>query len=176
MSSLVTSLQPCSSIQESTALLAAGWRLESSPVTRAGSRRWRWRAPTRAYTSPLRDDQSRRTQELILDAFTELLADKRAGDITTSEIAERAGVSQPTVYRHFSDREALLAGLSARLSVLMDADMPEIPAPANRVTGRVLASFHPADQRDVLRRLPDGCKLWRHRYCSHHGAVSSPGL
>jgi AcrR family transcriptional regulator len=79
---------------------------------------------TRVYTSPLRDEQARRTQELILDAFTELLAGKRADDITTREIAERARVSQPTVYRHFSDRKALLAGLSARLAGLMQADAP----------------------------------------------------
>ena len=77
--------------------------------------------PTRAYNSPLREDQSRRTQGLILDAFTELLTDRRADDITTREIAERAGVSQPTVYRHFPDREALLAGISARVAKLMDA-------------------------------------------------------
>ena len=75
----------------------------------------------RTYNSPLRDDQSHRTQGLILDAFTELLADRRADDITTREIAEGAGVSQPTVYRHFPDRDALLGGISARVADLMDA-------------------------------------------------------
>lgn len=77
--------------------------------------------PTRAYDSPLREDQAHRTQGLILDAFTELLADRRADDITTREIADRAGVSQPTVYRHFPDRDALLGGISARVADLMDA-------------------------------------------------------
>ena len=77
--------------------------------------------PTRAYDSPLREDQAHRTQGLILDAFTELLADRRADDITTREIAEGAGVSQPTVYRHFPDRDALLGGISARVADLMDA-------------------------------------------------------
>jgi len=77
---------------------------------------------SRTYTSPLREDQSRRTRALILEAFTELLADRRADDITTKDIAARAGVSQPTVYRHFPDREALLRGLTLRLGEVADID------------------------------------------------------
>ena len=72
----------------------------------------------RPYHSPLRQEQVRRTRDLILDALTELLADRRADDITTREIAAHAGVSQPTVYRHFPDRTALLAGISARVNEL----------------------------------------------------------
>ena len=74
----------------------------------------------RTYNSPLREAQARRTRDHILDAFTELLADSRADEITTRKIAKRAGVSQPTVYRHFPDREALLRGISSRLADLMD--------------------------------------------------------
>jgi len=70
--------------------------------------------PARPYHSPLREEQARKTRDLILDALIELLADRRADDITTREIAERAGVSQPTVYRHFPDRTALLEGITAR--------------------------------------------------------------
>lgn len=69
---------------------------------------------SRPYRSPLREEQARKTRDLILDALIELLADRRADDITTREIAERAGVSQPTVYRHFPDRSALLEGITAR--------------------------------------------------------------
>jgi AcrR family transcriptional regulator len=79
--------------------------------------------PARTYQSPLRDEQARRTRNLILDALVELLADRRADDITTREIANRAGVSQPTVYRHFADRTALLQGISARIGDLMN--MPD---------------------------------------------------
>lgn len=74
--------------------------------------------PTRPYNSPLREEQARKTRDLILDALVELLADRRADDITTREIAEWAGVSQPTVYRHFPDRTALLEGISARVAEL----------------------------------------------------------
>src|SRR5262245_28488143 len=79
----------------------------------------------RTYRSPLRDEQARRTRDRILDALVELLADRRADDITTREIAERAGVSQPTVYRHFPDRTALLAGISARVNEVMGGRFEE---------------------------------------------------
>ena len=69
----------------------------------------------RAYSSPLRESQVQRTRELILDALTALLADHPADQISTREIAERAGVSPATVYRHYSDRQALLEGLSDRI-------------------------------------------------------------
>ena len=72
----------------------------------------------RSYHSPLREEQLRQTRDQILDALTELLADRRADEITTREIAALAGVSQPTVYRHFPDRTALLAGISARINEL----------------------------------------------------------
>jgi AcrR family transcriptional regulator len=82
---------------------------------------------SRPYRSPLREEQARRTRDLVLDSFTELLADRRADDITTREIAARAGVSHATVYRHFPDRTALLEGLSARIG--MRVGLPEgIPA------------------------------------------------
>jgi AcrR family transcriptional regulator len=70
----------------------------------------------RRYSSPLREQQAGRTRELILDALTELLADHRADEVSTREIAERAGVSQPTVYRHFPDRTALVEGLANRVA------------------------------------------------------------
>jgi AcrR family transcriptional regulator len=51
-----------------------------------------------------------RSRRAILDAARELYAD----DVTASfaEIAVRAGVGQATVYRHFTDRQALLAELA----------------------------------------------------------------
>jgi len=82
----------------------------------------------RRYHSPLRERQARRTQKEILDAFTALLADNRVDEITSREIAEAAGVSQPTLYRHFPDREALLYGITARITELMY--MPDGPPAA----------------------------------------------
>ena len=65
---------------------------------------------------------------LILDALTELLATHRVDEVSTKQIAERAGVSQPTVYRHFPDRAALVHGLTDRIEQLIAA--AGIPEPA----------------------------------------------
>ncbi len=73
------------------------------------------RSTRKAYTSTLRDRQMAQTRELILDAVTTLLGDRRADEVTTRDIAAAAGVSERTVYRHFPDRTALLDGLSQRL-------------------------------------------------------------
>ena len=94
----------------------------------------------RSYRSPLREAQAQRTRALVLDAFTALLADRRADDITTKEIAERAGVSQPTVYRHFPDRAALLQGLADRVDELMGPSIPT-GATLDDIASRVEAVF-----------------------------------
>ena len=69
----------------------------------------------RPYSSPLREGQAQRTRDLILDSLTELLATQRVDEVSTKKIAERARVSQPTVYRHFPDRAALVQGLTDRI-------------------------------------------------------------
>jgi AcrR family transcriptional regulator len=74
------------------------------------------RSTSKPYTSTLRDRQVAQTRDLILDAVTSLLDDRRADEVTTRDIAAVAGVSERTVYRHFPDRDALLEGLSRRLS------------------------------------------------------------
>jgi AcrR family transcriptional regulator len=76
----------------------------------------------RSYTSPLREAQARQTRDAILDALTQLLAAQPADQISTREIAERAGVSQPTVYRYFPDRQALLDGLADHVDALAGSD------------------------------------------------------
>jgi AcrR family transcriptional regulator len=76
------------------------------------------RSTPKRYTSTLRDRQVAQTRELILDAVTTLLGDRRADEVSTRDIAATAGVSERTVYRHFPDRDALLEGLSQRWSNL----------------------------------------------------------
>src|ERR1700761_363006 len=60
-------------------------------------------------STPMRKDAAR-SRRAILDAARELYAD----DTTASfaEIAVHAEVGQATVYRHFDDRQALLAQLA----------------------------------------------------------------
>jgi AcrR family transcriptional regulator len=77
-------------------------------------------AERKPYRSTLRERQAAQTRELILDALTTLLGDRRADEVTMRDIATEAGVSERTVYRHFPDRAALLQGLTGRLPALGD--------------------------------------------------------
>src|SRR6187200_3032443 len=67
---------------------------------------------TRSYTSPLRDRQTAETRTVILEALGAELAAGAIDDFSVARLAQRAGVSERTVYRHFPTREALLDGLS----------------------------------------------------------------
>jgi len=51
------------------------------------------------------------TRDRILEALIQLLAEGRLHDFTIRDVAERAGVSYASVYRHYSTREALLRAL-----------------------------------------------------------------
>ena len=81
----------------------------------------------RTYSSPLRKSRASRTRDLILDALTELLANHRVDEVSTKQIAELAGVSQPTVYRHFPDRAALVEGLADRIEQQVVAEGGHTP-------------------------------------------------
>jgi AcrR family transcriptional regulator len=51
------------------------------------------------------------TRDDILTAAAELLVESSNGDVSTRAICERAGVQAPTLYRHFGDKDALLAAV-----------------------------------------------------------------
>jgi AcrR family transcriptional regulator len=56
----------------------------------------------------VRQEQTDRTRQRILDAAAELFGSARPADLTIPVVAERAGVSLRTVYRYFPTKEALL--------------------------------------------------------------------
>jgi len=47
----------------------------------------------------------------ILHAATELLAASPTGDISTRAVCDAAGVGQPVLYRHFGDKDGLIAAV-----------------------------------------------------------------
>jgi len=119
-------------------------------------------ATSRTYSSPLRERQVQRTRDLVLDALTGLLSELPSDEITTREIAERAGVSQPTVYRHFPDRTALLEGLTARMVAVIAASggepeltsIDELAARASRALALTEAHAVEATAEAVLNADP----------------------
>ncbi len=66
---------------------------------------------TAAATSTLRERIRETTVQTILDAAEEVFADAGLHAAHMGTIAAKAGVSVGTLYNHFEDREALLAGL-----------------------------------------------------------------
>lgn len=64
-------------------------------------------ASTRAQRPP-RQPRSRRTEERILRAFGELLADARFEDVSVQQVAGRAGVSVGGFYARFASKDDLL--------------------------------------------------------------------
>ncbi len=83
---------------------------------------------SRSYKSPLRDEQAEATRERILEAALRVLADGAAA-FTMPAVAKAAGVSLPTVYRLFPNKEALTAG--ARAAVKRHFGIDESPRPSS---------------------------------------------
>jgi AcrR family transcriptional regulator len=59
----------------------------------------------------LRARQTELTRDLILEALVGLIGERRLADFSVQDVADRAGMSLRTVYRHFASREALLDAL-----------------------------------------------------------------
>lgn len=53
------------------------------------------------------DPRTKRTRQLLLDAFGQLLTEKSFEDITVQDITERATVNRATFYAHFEDKYIL---------------------------------------------------------------------
>jgi len=91
-------------------------------------------------------------REEIVQAVIELAASDGTGQITTQAIADRVGIAQPTVFRHFKTRDRIL-----------EAVIEWIARHLLGVVGSVAAGTGPADER--LRRLLEQqlCFIAKHR-------------
>jgi AcrR family transcriptional regulator len=66
---------------------------------------------SRKYDSPERAQAKQDTRERILDAVVEVVTRQGVHAFTVQNVANAAGVSHRTIYRHFATREDLLDGL-----------------------------------------------------------------
>jgi AcrR family transcriptional regulator len=76
-------------------------------------------AAPRQYDSPVRRKQTARTRGRILSAGADLARDAETwdwSDLTFKAVAERAGISERTVYRYFSSEHDLHTAVMARLT------------------------------------------------------------
>ncbi|HUS23580.1 MAG TPA: TetR/AcrR family transcriptional regulator [Candidatus Binatia bacterium] len=92
-------------------------------------------------------------REALLDIANQQLARKGHADISLRELARMAGVSPNAAYRHFADKEALLAALAAGGFTRMATEQGKAvaahqdPMQRHRAAGRTYVRFardHPA--------------------------------
>lgn len=84
------------------------------------------RTARRPYASALREQQAEATRHRILDALIRTMA-RGLAEVSMPAVAEEAGVSVPTVYRHFGSKKNLFAALgpyAARQAGLMPDIQP----------------------------------------------------
>jgi len=62
----------------------------------------------RTRTPPIRTPQARTVQTRIVEVAAALLAKSVDGDVSTREICDAAGVTAPTLYHYFRDKESLI--------------------------------------------------------------------
>lgn len=143
--------------------------------------------PRRRYDSPARRALAAQTRDRIVDAATELVhgfASWDWRDLTFRAVADRAGVGERTVYRHFPTERHLHDAVMARLErdagvTYEDVDLTNLAEVAGRVFGSLQRfsvgqsvrtpadpTFVGADQRRrdaVLRAVSQAAPDWTPR-------------
>jgi AcrR family transcriptional regulator len=95
------------------------------------------------YRSSLRREQKEQTRARILDGLARAMASGIA-ELSVPAVARHAGVSIPTVYRHFATKKALVAALASH--VARQGGVGEVPEPKDP---EALAALTP----ELFRRL-----------------------
>lgn len=67
-------------------------------------------------------------REEILDRAIELIRENGLAGLTMKKVAERVGFTEPAIYRHFPNKQALLLGVADRLGSLFLGPVREIDA------------------------------------------------
>ena len=111
--------------------------------------------------------RSRQTVTRILDAAAAIADEQGVDAATTRAIADRAGVSPPSLYRFFADRDAILDELLEQHCAVLDARCVEaeqtwaVTSVADLLNNEI--DLHVA----YYRRYPSSARLWM-------GARTSP--
>lgn len=113
---------------------------------------------TDASAPSLRERQKSLTRDAILDALAETIVDQGLHDFSVQDVADRAGVSHRTVYRHFPDRDALLDGMAAKLDTLFrERELSVLPDVAEDIAGQIRSAFDVfAEHRPLVRAVAVG--------------------
>jgi AcrR family transcriptional regulator len=120
---------------------------ERNPLVNSGIILLTSDAMARPYISQLRRDQYQTTRVRIIEAVARVLA-RGVTELSVPAVAEEAGVSVATVYRHFPTKADLVAALRAHIFIRIEA------SPADFASGK----FGSLDE--VLDQLPKVALRW----------------
>lgn len=102
---------------------------------------------TRAYNSPLRERQGRRTRRVILEAASEVIVRNGVADFSLRDVAAQAEVSERTVYNYFANRQAVLDGLADHVDDrLWELGVQEDPRDVEDFTEFMVGIFRALDE------------------------------
>jgi AcrR family transcriptional regulator len=107
--------------------------------------------PARAYRSELRAQQADETRARILDATARVMAAGIAS-VSVPAVAREAGVSVPTIYRHFATKGDLIADVYPHLERRAGLHRPVPPRSMDELRDGVRAYFDHVDSFDDLAR------------------------
>ena len=98
------------------------------------------------------EDRRLRTRNQVLDAALRLFDEHGYLGVRVEDIATEAGVSRATFYKHFTEREQVLAELFERLLGAEEALAPEPPADASQTTEQQIVGLVEAAVRRMLEQ------------------------
>jgi AcrR family transcriptional regulator len=112
--------------------------------------------PRRRYESPVRRERAAQTRENILEAGAALVRESSISDwrgVTIRAVADRAGVNERTVYRHFDNERVLRDAVMQRLENDVGIDLAQlrladVADAAARIFEHVAA--YPRDRRPAI--------------------------
>ena len=108
-------------------------------------------ATGRGYRSQLREQQAEETRARILDATVRVMAAGLAS-VSIPAVAREAGVSVPTIYRHFGTKRDLLAAVYPHIVRRAGLDEMVVPRSVDELRDGVRAIFDRVDSFDDLAR------------------------
>ena len=106
----------------------------------------------RTYSSKLREQQAEDTRARILDAAIRVMADGLAY-VSIPAVARQAGVSVPTVYRHFATKRDLLGAVYPHSVRSAGLDKLVPPRSMDELREGVRSYFDRTDSLDDLARV-----------------------
>lgn len=105
----------------------------------------------RTYQSEVRDAQAEATREKILESVVVVMAGG-AAELTVPAVAKEAGVSIPTVYRHFGNKQGLMSALVGHIGDRLGISPEMAPADITDIDGFVRVLFRQLEEADPLIR------------------------